>query len=145
MKVTWAVICEGSSIDQESNNISLFNLLDQLLLPEPPDEMAESNRPVMAAVRLLLVAMFSRSDSDQGETATGRIAIHFPDDIEPQFLPVFEIDLESAHRLRGKFNLVGIPVSGEGLYHFQIQILGDDGNWDFAYEVPVEVSYLEPE
>lgn len=145
MEVTWAIICESAVTDQETNNISLFNLLDEMQLPEPPDPATEQSPPVMAAVQLLMVALFSRSDLERGEKEQARITINFPTAIEAQALPTFEIDLENAHRLRAKFNIAGFPVAGEGIYHFRIQQLNCDGDWSDLYEVPLQVSYLLPD
>ena len=37
MKVIWAVLCENSVIDRDTNNVSLLNVLEQMqLVAEPP-------------------------------------------------------------------------------------------------------------
>ena len=152
MKVLWAVICEGSAIDQETNNISLFTIVEEMHIPEPPgdesagdeppgDESAGDGSPLFPA-RLLLVALFSRSDFDIEEKEEARLVIHLANGQSVVTQPHLEVDLESAHRSRIKFNLPGIPVGGQGQYKFELQALSDESDWDPIFEVPIHVSFL---
>ena len=145
MKIIWAVICESSSTDQETNNISLFNLLDEIHLPEPPNYAQEAGNSLIAPVRLSLVALFTRSESDQSEEQEARIVVHFPDDGEPYIFGTFEVDLESVHRLRAKFNLPGIPVRSEGEYLYRIQGLDQSEEWHDLFELPLRIDFLTNE
>ena len=152
MKVLWAVICEGSATDQETNNISLFTIVEEMHIPEPPgdeppgdesagDESAGDGSPLFPA-RLLLVALFSRSDFDIEEKGEARLVIHLANGQSVVTQPHLEVDLESAHRSRIKFNLPGIPVGGQGQYKFELQALSDESDWDPIFEVPIHVSFL---
>ena len=142
MKVLWAVICEGSATDQESNNISLFNIVEEMHIPAPPESEEESNAPPLFAARLQLVALFSRSDFERSERKKARLVIRLPNGRSVITEPPLEVDLESAHRSRIRLNLPGIPTGGEGQCIFELQGQDEDAEWGPISEVPIHVSYL---
>lgn len=144
MKVTWAIICEGTSTDVENNNVSLFNIYEELHFPEPPMQEGEPDQVQVVPVRFVYVATFARSDIDHGETHEARLAIVLPNGHEAAADPHFTVDLESAPRSRVKIEVAMMPLSGEGEYRFQMQSLDDQGNWLHLFETPLQVSYQEP-
>ena len=141
MKVLWAIICEGSSVDRESNNVSLFNVLEQIQIPEPPAVDASNDARPAAPIPYRLVVLFCRSDQMVGEKGTARIALRFPTEEEPVIFPQSVIDLEVAQRNRLVSRFPFLPVSGEGTYKFVIEELTDSVQWQELFEVPVEVSF----
>lgn len=145
MKVIWAVISESSSTDRESNNVSLFNILEEVHFPEPPDESIEPGTFHIAPLRFLLMVLFARSDYDEGENHTCRLAVFCPNSPDPDILPEFGVDLETAHRVRTKLNIGGIPLRGEGEYRFEVQLSVREVHWQSIAEVPLRVSYLQQE
>lgn len=138
----WAVLCEGTSTDQETNNVSLFNILEEIHFPEPPDQSQEPDRFPITPVRFTLMALFSRTSVDEAEKSTARLVIGFPDSGPPDILPEFVVDLESAHRNRVKLNFGGLPVRGEGEYRFEIQSPSGNYEWFRLFEIPLQISYL---
>ena len=144
MKVTWAVICEGTSTDVESNNVSLFNIYEEIHFPEPPVQEDDPDQVRLVPVRFAYMATFARSDIDRGETREARLAIVLPNGREAAADPHFAVDLESAPRSRIKIEVAMMPLSGEGEYRFQMQSLDDHGNWRHLFETPLQVHYQEP-
>ena len=145
MKVIWAVLCEGSSTDRETNNVSLFNILEEVHFPEPPDAQNEPDRSLVVPVRVLLMVLFARSNFAEGEVNTARLAIYTPGASDPELLPEFPVDLMSAHRNRTRLNIAGLPLRGEGDYLFQVQMLSKNREWQQLFEVPLHVTYLSNE
>ena len=144
MKVIWAMVCESSSTDMETNNVSLFNVLEEMYLPEPPDEDKDGSTQLVP-MSLHLVASFGRSEFDQEEQGKARIAFLFPGERERAVLPEFDVLLDPAHRHRIKFEIGGLPIKGEGEYRFQIQSLDETGNWDSIFEVPLLIFFQNEE
>ena len=142
MKVLWAVICQSCAVDRETNSVSLFNLLEQIHVPEPPTEEEENIYLPTSPISFFLVASFSRTDLNVGERNRGRIRIEFPNAIEPDLLPDFEIDLKDAHRNRFRGQFPSMPVKGEGEYRFIIEV-DESGEWRQLFEIPLMVSYQE--
>lgn len=145
MKVIWAIVCEGSSTDVDNNNVSLFNIYEELHLLEPPTEEDDPDRLLMLPVRFVYMASFTRSDVNHRETHEARLAIVLPDGREATADPRFTVDLESAPRSRIKIKIDTIPLAGEGEYLFQLQSLDDHGNWRSLFETPLWVYHQEPE
>ena len=142
MKVIWAVLCESSSIDQETNNVSLFNILEEMHFLEPPHQDMTQGNVTVAPFRFILIALFSRSDVNRGERSVARLVIASPGGLDSDTLPEFEVDLESAHRNRTRLNFGGFPLKGEGEYSFQIQTPDQGGDWQVLFELPLQVGYL---
>ena len=141
MKVLWAIICESSSVDQETNNISLFNVLEHVQVPEPPAANGESSYPPAAPFSYRLIASFCRTNLKEPERGIGRIRLQFPNEAGDGFFPEFEIDLEDGdrHMVVGRFPFM--PISGQGTYTYTIESLTDTGDWLPMFEVPLEVSF----
>ncbi len=102
----WSVLCRRSSIDRETNNISLFDVVEQLQLFEG------SEVPSSVAGPFEIVSLWTRSaEPTRGEAQislrgpSGRLLI-------PPLLQ--EIDLREARRLRARQRLSLIPIEGSG-------------------------------
>jgi len=143
LKVLWAVACQSSSVDQETNTVSLFNLLEQISVPEPPRSEISSDDPILRAATgaFELFILTGRSDLNVGERGPARVCLHFPSDEPPASFQI-EIDLTSAQRNRIKISLPALPVSGEGTYRFVIEAADATGGWNQLFEIPLEVSYF---
>ena len=42
MKVLWALLCKNVITDQDTNNISLIEVVDELTIPAPPPQSAST-------------------------------------------------------------------------------------------------------
>lgn len=140
MKVLWAVLCQGSAVDQETNNVSLYNILEQLDVPEPPAEPPDTSTLRAALRPLELFILFSRTVSEVPEAGRANVRLIFPSDDPPASFQI-DVDLSQAHRHRVRINLPGMPVSGEGEYLFVVEALGDDGDSIPLFEIPFTVAY----
>ena len=145
MKILWAAICESLSVDQETNNVSLFNILEEVHFPEPPELITEQENMVVVPVQFVLMALFGRSDTEIGERGQARLVIALPDGTEAEADPRFEVDLESVHRARVKIDVAGIPLRGEGEYDFRIETLDQDSKWGLLFEIPLVIYFQNQE
>ena len=141
MKALWAIVCEGSSVDRESNSVSLFNVLEQVQFPEPPSVDATTDVRPAAPIAYRVVVLFCRSDPTIGEKRAARIALRFPTGEEPVIFPQGVIDLEVAQRNRLVSRFPFLPIDGEGTYYFVVEELADSAEWLQLFEVPLEVSF----
>lgn len=146
MRVPWAVICESAIVDQETNRVSLFNILEEIQVPEPLEEITEESTLPAAPVKFELFILFARSDMGAGEQGKVRMRMRFPADDpmekSPTPPPDFGVDLTSArhHRVRIRFPV--LPYHREGTYYFVIETETGPEDWQQLFEVPLEVSYL---
>ncbi len=142
MKVLWAFLCRSSSIDAETNNISLFNILEDIQVPSnPPTQADDSSRPLAMGSFELIVAT-TRDNSQAGELIRTRVRLHFPDESPPETLAELDIDLVSAERSRFRLGMPGLPIGGLGTYRFAIEVPSDEnGSWREIGNAPLDLSY----
>jgi hypothetical protein len=157
VNVLWAILCNSSSVDRDSNTISLFNVIEELQLAAPPPEVDDQpaglpeigDQPGAAPANVLygpmeLVILFVRTESEVPERHVARVDIRPPDSQVTARTGTFEVDLSHFKRLRHRSHLPGIPMategSVEGTYTFRIELRAEDDSWQSAYEFPLEVS-----
>ena len=140
MKVLWAILCEGAVTDRESNNVSLFNIIEELGVPaQPPERLGDLGLPPgVFPGTFALVILCTRANLDTPETAHGRIRLVAPDNATLLSLD-FEMDLSEFLRGRLIINMPGLPISSEGLYLFKIDGKSPDSDWEGMFELPLSV------
>ena len=123
----WSILCEKSIIDQDSNNISLQNVLEQLQLTPGVDaklgkdvNSAEKNVPI----NFELITMWDRvAKGDIDEQI--KIAL-----VDPEGKAIATTDhplklSSSLQRLRFRIRYNGIKVTIPGKYRFSIRMKGE--------------------
>jgi hypothetical protein len=128
----WTVLCSKSITDQESNNISLLEVLEQLTIVGPPI-------PSVVPVRFEVVTLWGRSDADQPSRGHARLLFLTPSDTvigEHEY----DIDLSVYQRYRTRTVMTGLPVQEAGRHHFRVQ-LRDEGEteWRDVANIPLQV------
>ncbi len=144
-KHMWAILCRSVSIDKDSNNISLFNVVEQLGLP--PEILAKSEEKeqrILAAIELAFVVATSRSDPDEPESIAVRVTILAPDGSELGQSD-FTSDLTAVVRNRAKLAIEGMPLKGVGTYQFRVEYQ-DVGTqeWTEVAELPLQIAEMRP-
>jgi hypothetical protein len=149
MRLVWAVICESSSTDAETNRISLFNLLEELTFAII-DEPGTPERPLLP-VPVQIVSLWERSDYGVAEAPqTTRLRIvDQADGHEIIVGPEVQIVLDPFLRSRAAVRLQAIPLrashleAGAYLYDFELQSL-DGEAWTTQGRVPLRLVVQEP-
>lgn len=141
MKCYWAILCEKTLTDQESNQLSLIEILEKIEIPK----FEEKDFPVFYQSGFDLVTYWKESENDEHEDIEEfRIVIDSP---------VGETLLENEYPLRyeggetrivSKFHFPGLPISGEGTYLFKIEIPTKTGDeWEEVSRIALEVNYID--
>lgn len=140
MKVIWALLCERSVIDKETNNLSVHNVIEELtVISTPPQGPPVPTGPGEGiAMGFQLVALWTRSLEEVPERGNGRVRLVLPGD-ESQLGAEYEVDLTQYLRLRYLMHIAGLPMRGEGTYRFVIEGKDEDGQWTPMFEVPLRV------
>lgn len=131
--IAWLIACRGSSIDHESNNVTLFNLLERLTLP--PD--AEGTT---LAIEFEIIAQWRRGDTDDESQPEEYILVLKDPDGEVIGDPsahVVDLQEHGAHRMRWKSS--SLPLGSEGTYWFELS--NTEGDDSAAY--PLQIRYRE--
>jgi hypothetical protein len=131
----WSVVCGRSSTDRETNNLSLFDVIEQLNVLGPlPDAGAGAAIPVPFE----LVSLWSRAQAAEGEESTGRAKLIAPSGAEA-FVQEFPINLTANQRMRTQLRSIGFPLLGVGRYTFTVEIRRADQVWETVARIPVQL------
>jgi hypothetical protein len=130
------VFCTRSSIDQASNNVSLFEVVEEIagvVVEMPPPGYA---MPFQGQ----LVSLWTR-EVDQGVHGLARV-LWEPPAREPMPLGgESDLDLTAFERLRTVNQIVGLPVFGNGRYHLIQQCRQDESpDWRTVARIPVTIT-----
>jgi len=145
LKVIWAVLCQTSVIDKETNNLSLFNVIEEITIPAEPPTGPVEGQPVLQGIAAVvdIVTLWARSNPDVPERGYGRLQFSSPSDqgvMIPRVLGEYEVDLSRYLRLRHRTRMAGFPITGQGMYRFVIDSKSEDGDWETMFEVPLRVA-----
>jgi hypothetical protein len=146
VKVLWSILCQDAVIDRETNNVSLFNIVEEVSIPvEPPTKTPTSVAPQrLTAADFALVTLWARSDEKVGEQGRGRIRLVLPDTKEVA-QSEFEVDLTTYLRSRFVMRFHGLPGGDQGTYRFIIESKDMAGDWVQMFELPLRVAIQSQE
>ena len=146
MKVIWGILCQSSVIDRQTNNVSLFNVIEEISIPAQPPQM-QPGQPWPTDVAPLmfdLVILWMRSDEDTPERGRGRVRLVVPNQKAPALGQEFEVDLTNYLRLRMVLKVPGLPAGDLGMYRFIVDGKTDTSDWAEMFELPIRVA-LHPQ
>lgn len=140
MNVIWAILCERSVTDRETNNVSLFNIIEEVQIPAPPPlDLSQTTIPLGVFLPVLeLMTLWVRSDLEAPERGRGRVRIIVPG-AKVALAPEFDVDLTQFLRLRTRLRFPGLPVGDTGIYRFVVQGKAGDSEWSTMFELPLRV------
>lgn len=149
MNVIWAILCERVVIDRDTNNVSLFNVIEEVTVPaQPPLALSQMNIPAGVSPGMFeLVVLWVRSDFEVSERGRGRVRLLVPtakgallvSAAKDALIRDFEVDLTQFLRLRTRLRFPGLPVGDTGTYRFVIQGKAGDSEWSTMFELPIRV------
>ena len=143
MKVIWAVLCERVVIDRETNNLSLFNVVEEVQVPaQQPRSLTEVLDESVIPISFELVVLWVRSELQLPEKGFGRVRVLLPGD-KDDLIQEYEVDLTKFLRLRSRLRLLGLPAGGEGVYLFKVDGKSSGQEWTELFELPLPV-VLQP-
>lgn len=138
MKNVWSIICSNSSIDSQTNLLSLFNCIEEVKLEIDKSKISKNNKLVIPA-NLQLVSLWTINDFSKENTLNIKLEL-----IDPvgKTLSDFSSTLKSKKgdkRLRSITNIQGIPITKNGRYYYRIsQKKGD--KLEVVSETPLDIN-----
>jgi hypothetical protein len=136
----WTVVCSNAVIDEESKNVSLHSVIEQLRIMSSP--IPNGRLPL----RLDIVTLWALSDFDVPAQGEGRVTFLSPSGkamIEPYRYP---IDLRQHRRHRQRGHMEMLPVEESGRHTFRVDLrLENETEWRTVAAVPLEVSFEPPD
>ncbi|HCC84501.1 MAG TPA: hypothetical protein DEP87_02365 [Candidatus Pacebacteria bacterium] len=143
----WSVLCRKSVIDRDTNNISIFDVFEQLsvdakIKENPDNNENKDNKKINLPIEYELISFWVK-DSRQSP-------FHFKGDVkveitnpkglsEKSFEQVLEMP-KDMKRLRARMIINGLIIEESGIYNFIVSIK-EPGNQKYkkVSEVPLEV------
>jgi hypothetical protein len=131
----FSVLCSGISIDAETNNISIFKVLEQLKVN------TDSTEPIRIPIHFEILTLWTRQPQDVPCSGKTRITFSTPSDKnKPQGDINIDLSMTTNHRTRLVSD--GIVLSGPGRYLFTIELQQqDDPEWVTVASLPLLVFY----
>lgn len=142
IKHIWTVLCRKSVIDNESNNLSLYDILEQLSISVKPEkETVKKTVKINLPLEYEVVSLWVKQSSKDGFNGEIKLEIINP---EGSVVKTFEqpfIIQDNKNRLRSRIRINGFVVDGSGVYLFRISYKEkQEKNFTQISEVPLEVS-----
>lgn len=136
----WSVLSRSHSLDKETNQLSLFEVLEALRFERPPNQ-SEAER-IIVPIPCVVSSLFLRQAESRPEAAEQRIQLRAPDGkLQDDVDARVELDLESSPRTRTFIRLDGLPFTVPGEYLFEVSVRGDDPeDWKLVARVPVNLT-----
>lgn len=144
VNLEWAVLCSQSLVDNQSNNISLLNVIEQIKFEgEVKDKSKQFNTEEgeMIPVSMELVSRFRKLTSPD-EVLKLECEVDFIDPNNKK-LATFNNELlldTGIQNLRMRFGIAGLKVTKSGLYNFSIKLKNSGSKtYTEVTKVPLEV------
>lgn len=132
IKFIWGIICSSSSVDIDTNNLSLQNIIEQLEIGQKvtasqgaPEEFPKEGAVV--PLHMEIVSFWKRSAPYDESSTRAKIQI-----FDPQNTMISGWDFElkfqkNIERLRSRIKLEGFKITTPGEYRFVIEIQQEKG------------------
>lgn len=140
INLLWCVICSKSSIDKESNNLSLFNIIEEIGFNQEAPSV-EEGQTITLPINFEIVSFWESNPYNSDDRLDLRIIVLMPGEREHPVDQTYSINFTSHPRLRVRILVNGFPYNGSGRYLIRLEkrhVL-IDGDWELATELPIEI------
>jgi len=135
----WSVVCQSASFDAQTNSVSLFNTLENLLVLGTPSK----ERPFVLSCEI--VSLWAREKLDVPCTGQMQVALKLPENDTPHTVSL-EIDLSKTPFHRTRITIGAIPMTSTGRFEFLVEYrISEKENWTTAAKLPFIVISQSPE
>lgn len=121
MKHVWSILCQESSIDSESNLLSLFKCVEEISLVLNSTEVPKDKKHIVP-LKFQLVSFWTTENTDVNKDKVLEIKLDFLDP-DKKVLSHFEKKInvkKGSLRFRNRININGLPITKEGRYVFNV-------------------------
>lgn len=140
MQHIWSVLCRTSQIDIDTNNLSISNVFEQLVVTLDQKDSEKKIESVNIPIEYEVVSLWVKETQEKKIKAEIMLDIVDPHGkILKSFTQIGEMP-ETMKRLRTRFRIQGLGLTTSGIYKFIVKIKEEDKK-DFRVvsEVPLEV------
>ncbi len=147
VSVEWALLCSQSLIDNNTNNISLVNLIEQIKFEgEMKDKVKGFNHETgeMIPVSMELVSRFRKlAEANEPLNLQSRVDFVDPDSkVMATFTNEILLDV-GVQNYRMRYGMQGLKVTKSGLYNFVINLKeADEKDFTEFSRVPLDLTLV---
>lgn len=139
----WSVLCSDVSVDQVTQNVTLFNVIEQLNLKKTElDAKRKSGEKIVIPFPFKLVIFFRKIGDS---VFSGDIKCELVDPAG-QILGGNENEINfpdiQKDRLRVITGFSGMPIDTEGYYLFRVFVRAKGGQYEKVSEVPLQIKFI---
>jgi len=133
----WTVACIHAVVDQESNLLSLLDVIEQITIPGTP----APNKAI--GITLDLTSLWVREDPDVPEQGHARVRFVSPSGNELKSIQT-NVDLSEHERLRSRGRFVGLPAPEAGRFTFRVDLANEGTEeWNEVALIPIRIVFIE--
>jgi len=133
----WSILCSRAVIDSETNNVSIQNVIEQIIIKAEPAENG------FLPIELELITLWGRKELNETAEGVERVTFITPSG-KSEVISEAEIDLTKAERHRQRVKLSGLPVSESGKFYFKVETKNDNNEWEKVSAIPLKVVFQSP-
>ncbi len=144
MRHIWSLLCSRCVTDKVSNNVSLFEVLEEIHLPPGVAGKKEGGIEIIAPMPADWVTLWARSKKEKPETVLVKDTILSPSG-EILGEREYSVNLQENGRNRTMRRIPLPPSDKPGVYRFRTQVKdGEQKSWRRVSEIPLEVIADKP-
>jgi len=130
----WSVVCQSASFDAQTNSVSLFNTLENLLVFGTPSK----ERPFVLSCEI--VSLWAREKQDVPCSGQMQVSLNIPGTDAPHMVSL-EIDLTKTPFHRTRITIGTMPMMVAGRFEFLVEYrLTGKETWETATRLPFIVT-----
>ncbi len=137
IKHIFSLICNRTSIDKDTNSLSIFNVIEQITV------FSEPEKTVQLPMHFEIISQWMRSEENIPCSSNAKIYLCDPQGISKTNVEI-KIDLLKNIVGRTIIRVSGIELRGPGMYKFQIEIQQENTEWIKIASIPFLVIYKAP-
>ena len=145
VQCVWGLVCGLSSIDQENNNISLFNVIDEIGIPKNNFSKKNDIKKVLFNHEIIFLCRRSLSLAIDNSQFNCDYKVKLFDSsgsvIQEIVAPLIFEKNKRNMRLRVRFNVLLFTAPGDYVYTIEIQ-KSDKTNFQKEFEIPFEIKSI---
>jgi len=137
----WSVLCRGTSTDRDSNNITIFGVVDGFTVAPLHEAMA---KPAPGVPFFEFVSVWCSVGEDAKPRGRAKLDVVSPSGVA---IPIseFDVDLSDANRARTITRMAGFPAKSSGLYRMRVSLrYSESDEWREVASIPVDVELPSP-
>lgn len=119
----WTILAGSSSVDNETNSFSIFNILEEVTIQANGQNM-DPNEKKNISIPFEIISMWKREDIENKEEIISEVKVSL---FDPKGIVVqemgYKMEMKSQHqRMRMRVKANAITVTKQGEYYFSVKI-----------------------